>query len=225
MSIENHIMERFYHYGRKIVVKKGQVVYNSNMEMDNRFAYFLEKGCCALSGFTRDGEERTYLYFNGKRTIGFAQMMPSIENHLQDLNTPFIITAKTDCVLYQLTKETFMLLLQNDRSFLNFMLKVLSENYLDMLVRYHTVQDDCATVRLCQLFLEFAEHHPNGLELPSFFTQVELSHYLGTHVVTISRIISQLKQRGYIEKKGRRILIKDRKGLEELIDAGANFDF
>ena len=218
-------IEAFFPYGKRMVVKKGGSIYNSNRADDNRYAFFLDSGCCALSSLTKEGDERTYLYFREKRTIGFVQLTPVLHERHSEPSSPFLITATTDCVLYRVSQEMFMYLLQNNAEFGNYMLRVLSENYLDLLHRYHEAQDECATVRLCRLLLEYAEEINGQLVMPSYFTHVEFSHYLGTHVVTVSRIMAQLKQRGYIEKMGHKIILCAPKELRQLVETGMNFDF
>lgn len=227
MKSECAPIEQFYPYGKRVLVKKGQSIYNSNHFLDNQYAYLLDSGCCALSSLTKDGEERIYLYFHEKRTIGFAQLMPGLQKMVRDQNqyAPFHITAKTDCVLYRITKETFEMLLKTNPAFTQFMLGIQSENFLNVLNRYHESQDECATVRLCRLLLEYAVEKEGELVMPSYFTHVEFSHYLGTHVVTVSRIMAQLKQRGYIEKRGHKILLREPEQLRHLVETGMNFDF
>lgn len=217
-------IEDLYQYGTKVLIKKDEYIYNANNPDDEHNAYFLDSGICALMSVTKSGEEKIYLYFKAKRTIGFSQIMvKNIETH--GTQNVFSIVAKTDCVLYRIKEETFHSLLENDPKFIHFMLKVLSENYLDVLSRYHQTQEESATVRLCRLLLEYCHEKEGKLVLPKYFTCIELSKYLGTHTVTVSRIISKLKHYGYISKAGHSIVVEKPDQLQVLIDSGLDFDY
>lgn len=217
-------IEDLYQYGTRILIKKDKYIYNANNPEDDHNAYFLDSGICALMSVTKSGEEKIYLYFKAKRTIGFSQIMVR-DIHLHSTQNVFSIVAKTDCILYRISEETFHGLLEHDPKFIHFMLNVLSENYLDVLNRYHQTQEESATVRLCRLLLEYCQERDGRLILPKYFTCIELSKYLGTHTVTVSRIISKLKQYGYISKDGHSIVVEKPDQLHTLIDSGLDFEY
>jgi len=212
--------ELFYQQGKRLEVPRGAELYNSALDQNKGFAYFLDSGFCSLAGMTRDGREHIFLYFPGQRIVGFMQLMPvDVEE-----GAHIIITAKTPCVVYRVTREQFQGFL-DDPFFQRYMLHVLAENYMNLIKHYQSGQDQCATCRLCGLLLDYAEEEGGRLRMPAYFNMAELSRYLGVHTVTVSRIVTQLKQRGYIEKQGHRIVLTDPSGLEKLVIEGANFDF
>ena len=217
-------IEQLYCYGTKLLIKKGEYIYNPNNALDGQCAFFLDSGLCALTSLTKSGEEKIFLYFRGKRTVGFSQLMPIIE-HSFETKVDFYIVAKTDCTVYRITKEIFYMLLNQDPHFNYFMIKVLSENYLEVLYRFHQYQDESAMMRLCRLLLEQSYEKGGKLIFPSYFTYSELSKYLGNHSVTIARIMEKLKQYGYISKQGRNIIVNDPKQLKLLIDNESNIDY
>lgn len=217
-------IERLYQYGTKLLIKKGDYIYNSNNKHDEDCAFFLDSGLCALTSLTKNGEEKIFLYFHGKRTVGFAQLMPAIY-HTPKLKVAISIVAKTDCVVYRITKEIFYNLLKKDHSFTQFVIEVLSENYINILYRFQQFQEESAITRLCRLLLEHSYEKNEKLVFPPYFTYAELSKYLGTHSVTVARIMAKLKQCGYISKSGRSIIINDPEQLQSLIDSGCNIDY
>ena len=79
-------------------------------------------------------------------------------------------------------------------------------------------------MRLCYLLLEQSCPSNDKLVLPSYFTYEELSKFLCVHSVTISRIMSRLKQHGNIEKLHHHIIVKQPDQLiwliEQKIDLG-----
>jgi CRP-like cAMP-binding protein len=105
------------------------------------------------------------------------------------------------------------------------MLKVLAENYMDILTRYRQNLEDPTSIRLCRLLIEFAGMQNGMLVMPSFFTYAELARYLGTHPVTIARIMSKLKEDGCISKHGKSTIILDPKRIQKMIDQNTPIDY
>lgn len=216
----NHL-EHFYQYGTKILVKKDEYIFNANLNPYEQSAYLLDSGLCALMSTTRNGEEKIHLYFRAKRTVGFTQVLgASMVPGLPESGARFSIVAKTDCTLYRLTASVFMRLLREDPTFMEFTMQVLTQNYVEILNRYHQALEEPADVRLCRLLLEQSKEKDGKLILPKYFTCTELSKYLGIHAVTISRLISKLKQKGYISKQGHNITVERPDQIQIIIDSG-----
>lgn len=221
-DVKERAAELFRQNGKRLEFLPGENLFNSALDQGGSFAHFLDSGSCSLSGFTRDGSEHIFLYFHGQRVVGFMQLMP-----IEFGGDPphIVVTAKTPCVVYRVTREQFQGFLREESSFQTYMLQVVSENYLNLIKHYQSGQGQCATSRLCALLLDYAGREGDALCMPAYFNMAEFSRYLGVHTVTVSRIMVQLKQRGYIEKQGRRILLRDPEGLGRLIRDQSNFDF
>ena len=214
--------ELFRQYGKRFEFPCGAELYNSVVQQSRGVACFLESGSCSLSGLTWDGKQQIFLYSHGPRLVGFTQHMPAVQRGDEP---HIIITAKTSCVVYQMGGELFARLLQQEPLFQKYVMQVLAENYVDLLRHYQSSQSQCATARLCTFLLNYAQQEGGRLCMPAYFTLSEVSHYLGVHTVTVSRIVAQLRQRGYIEKEGRRVILLDPDGLGQLVKEHANFDF
>ncbi len=212
--------ERWYIHGQRLDAPRGMVLYDYAQPWEG--CYFLEQGCCALSVVTHTGEDRTLLYFQGTRPVGFMHLMGVIQS--PPAPVPVLITTKTPSVLYRLSAASLTALLEEDRDFSRYMNRVLAENFHQLLCRFHAVLDEDATQRLCRMLLEFAQRDGDALVMPSYFTHVEMSRYLGLHTVTVSRIMSHLKALDYVTGQGRRVVLRDRAGLERLIAEGVNLD-
>lgn len=113
MNSDAFSIEELYCYGKKSLIKKGDYIYNPNSALDSQCAFFLDSGRCALSSLTKNGDERIFLYFKGKRTVGFTQLMP-IMKQSPEKKVEFFIVAKTDCLVYRITQEVFYRLLKED---------------------------------------------------------------------------------------------------------------
>ncbi len=212
--------ERWYIHGQRLNAPPGTVLYDYAQPWEG--CYFLEQGCCALSAVTHTGEDRTLLYFQGTRPVGFMHIMGVIQAPTAPM--PVLITAKTPCVLYRLSAAQLAALLDGDRGFSRYMNQVLAENFHRLLHRFHAILDEDATQRLCRTLLEFAQPDGDALVMPSYFTHVEMSRYLGLHTVTVSRIMSHLKALGCVTGRGRQIVLQNPSRLERLIAEGVNLD-
>ncbi|MDD3251398.1 MAG: Crp/Fnr family transcriptional regulator [Lachnospiraceae bacterium] len=188
--------------------------------------YLLEDGICALTGFTKKGEEQVYLYFHPKKIIGFS---PTLRK--QRSSTPITlelgisVVTRTPCTLWRIFPDTFRTLLEGNHDFSLFLVDTLSENYVEVLSHFHSRIEDSVSVRLCRLLLELS-HDTNGLmTIPKFFTYMELSRYLGCHSVTVSRIMARLKQQGIIAKGKDGLVLQSVEALKELIESEGDFDY
>ena len=220
-------IEKLYKYGMKVQVKKDTYLYNANSGTNEHSAFLLEDGLCALQSLTRDGEEKIYLYFDSKRIIGFAQIMRRMLFQSEEgaQYKTYSIVAKTDCTLYRISDIDFFRLVKEDQEFNLFLLRILTKNYLDILDRYHQIQEESAAVRLCRLILEFSVDKQGRKTLPKYFNYIELSKYLGIHPVTVSRIMGKLKQYGFISKDGHSVVLENEEKLREFIESGQDVEY
>lgn len=214
------LAEKFFKYGRPIALKKDELIYNPNDLYGRSCAYFLDSGIAALSGTTREGEDKVYLYFREKSLVGFTQIMikeASLEDEVREDSVEFFIVAKTDCIVYRIPEGDFHRLLKEDMEFNQCILRVLTKNYIEVLNRFHEAQEDNTTIRFCRWLLDCAVEKEGKKVIPRAFTFVEVAKYLGTHSVTVSRIASDLKRKGCIAKEDHYIVIKDEERIREVI--------
>lgn len=188
--------------------------------------YLLEDGICALTGFTKKGEEQVYLYFHPKKIIGFnptlRKQRPSIA-YAMDLD--ITVVTRTPCTVWRIFPDTFRTLVEGNHEFSLFLVDTLSENYAEVLSHFHNRIEDSATVRLCRLLLELSKEEHGVLTVPKFFTYTELSKYLGCHSVTVSRIMARLKQQGIIVKGKDGLILQSTDTLKEMIESEDDFDY
>lgn len=222
MEAQEAVADLFYRHGKRLQITRGTELYRSSVDAEWKCAFFLDRGFCSLSGLTRGGKEHVFLYCQGKRLIGFLPLMHISRDTKDPL--PVIITAKTACVVYQVTAAQFEDFLE-EPDFNKYLALTLAENYLGLLKHYQSMQDQCATSRLCRLLLDYAIKEGERMMMPAYFNMTELSRYLGVHTVTVSRIMAQLRQRKYIDKIGHRIVVLDREQLKRSIEEQRNFDY
>ena len=58
-----------------------------------------------------------------------------------------------------------------------------------------------------------------------FNCQTSVAKYLGTHSVTVSRIMAKMKQKGYMAKDRRGIIIKSPESIRQFLTGDQDFDY
>lgn len=217
-------LEAIHQMGTKLTIKKNQSFYHPDDSTASNYAFYLESGACALTSLTKDGEEKIYLYFTSDRLVNFNPVMMKDYHGLYQ-QTHFYLVAKTNCIVYQLHEQMLYDLMKENPSFNAFLLDILSQNYVDALNRFHQMQEDSATIRLCRLLLTHSKKSNGEKVLPDYFTYSEISKFLGIHPVTVARIMAKLKQYGYIKKAGHATVIVKATQLETLINSGMDLDY
>lgn len=224
--MENTLIDCFLQYGHEMIVEKDEMIFSPTDTAQKNAAYFLVSGLVGLTTFTRDGEERIYLYFNGKRLIGFAPLLMTriteraVGRMRKIGHADVFLVAKTRCVLYQLREPDYKRLLDTDFEFNQLVLQVLVANYIDLLDHFQQAMEESAGTRFCRLLLESYIEKDGKKVLPKSLTFLEMSKYLGTHPVTVSRIVALLKKDGCIAKEQGMVVIKDEGRLLEMIESG-----
>ncbi len=224
--MDNTLIDCFLKYGHELVVEKDEMIYKAVDMEKSKSAYFLVSGLVGLTTYTKEGEERVYLYSNGKRLIGFApllltQVSERAVGRMRKVGQANVfLVAKTRCVLYQLREADYKHLLETDFEFNKLVLQVLTANYIDLLDHFQQVMEESAGTRFCRLLLESYVEKDGKKVLPKQLTFLEMARYLGTHPVTVSRIVALLKKDGYISKEHGMVVIKDEERLLELIESG-----
>lgn len=224
--MENVLFDRFVEYGQKFMVEKDELIYRPGGLQRRNCAFYLETGIVALATITKEGEEKVYLYFNGGRLIGFTQLLMEVNNRegiswkRKIGHAEIFIIARSKCVLYQLREKDFKQLMGNDVAFNRQVLYVVTENYVELLDHFQQALEESAGTRFCRLLLECYTQRNGVKVVPKSMTFLEMSRYLGTHPVTVSRIVAALKKMGCISKENGYVVIKDEERLMELIMSG-----
>ena len=227
-SVANILADHFINFGEKITVERGDMIYNALCSKKEKSAYLLTSGIVAMTRNTKDGEERIYLYLSGRRLIGFAPFLIQqlgtgvFENRDRRIGRPDIsLAAKTRCELYRIREEVCRELLATDLKFNRLMIQALTVNYLELLEHFQQALEESAGTRFCRMLLEaYIEETDGKLVIPRNITFAEMSKYLGTHPVTVSRIFASLKKMGCIDKEHGVVVIKDKQKLIKLIENG-----
>ncbi len=219
------LSECFVKHGKQITIEKNQAIYAPDNKVQADTIYYLESGIVALMSYSKDGEERVYQYFNGGRIVGFMPLLMQAADAYAIFEKPiynqmFLVT-KTRSVFYQIRGAEFRRLLDTDVKFNRLILQAVAANYMEVLTHFQQVSEESAGIRFCRLLLESYVEKNGRKILPKTMTFLELSKYLGTHPVTVSRIVASLRKSGCIAKEQGTVVIIDEDRLWQLINEGA----
>ena len=209
-------------YGTKIHLCRHVCLNISRQGTADDSFYLLEDGICALMGITKKGEETVYLYLDPPRIVGFNQLLMT---NSADPPQEFTIITKTACTLYRIRFSAFQDLMANNPEFNAFLIRTLADNFYEVLVHFHRRLEESAVAGLSRLLLDVAQNKEGELVVPKFFTYAELAKYLGSHPVTVSRIMAKLKQLGYIVKDHDGIILNDPAALKELVNGDRDLNY
>lgn len=222
METKNGLFDCFFTYGDRIVVEKNNLIYTPDNKIQSDSLYYLESGLVALMSYSRGGEERVYLYMKGPRIISFMSLLLDATNSQEITGnlvpSHLVQMTKTRCVLHRMHGPTFRRLLDEDLTFNRLMLQATAANFQEVLSHFQQALEDSASVRLCRLLLDFYIIKDGKKVLPKTMSFLEISKYLGTHPVTVSRIVAILKKEGCIAKEQGVVVIKNEQRLQQMID-------
>ncbi|MGL4361843.1 MAG: Crp/Fnr family transcriptional regulator [Cellulosilyticaceae bacterium] len=213
-TIEKQYFNTFLSNGTSKIIQKGTFLFDFNNPKQS--VYCVEEGLCALVSFTQSGEEKIYLYFTAGSIINFTPAYLSLPH---DSNTTgFLICTKTTCRVTEVSYPTFYNLIDNDANLNRFIMSCFANHLTSVLYHFHFMLESTVTCRLCKTLIDLSYISGNKRMLHKHFNYVELGKYLGVHTITVSRIMSALKQQGIIEKSGHTIILKDINSLTQYVN-------
>ncbi|MCB8945383.1 MAG: Crp/Fnr family transcriptional regulator [Ardenticatenaceae bacterium] len=193
---------------KRRVYQKGEVVF---WEGEPALGlYWLQVGWLKAVKQLANGREQILQFFEPAHTFheigGFTQQA-----------NPATVIALDEAHVWLIPREAMAALLRDQPHFAQHVIVVMAQRmqYLVGLVQDLSLRPVIG--RLARLILESADE--NTFHRPSWFTQTELAARLGTVPDVVQRTLRGLEADGLIEVQRRRIHIKDRAKLAELIVA------
>jgi CRP-like cAMP-binding protein len=186
--------------------KRGSIIYREGTRMKG--FYCLQNGIIKIYKTGFDGKEQIIRFAKAGDLIGYRSAMS---------NEPACTTAQVleDCVVCHIPTELLISLVKTNGNFalalMRLTCKELGEanSYLTDIAQ-KTVKERLAEI-LVHLEKEFGAS-PDGV-MGICLSREELSNIVGTATESIIRLLSEFKNGGYIELKGRKLKILDRPGL------------
>lgn len=196
--------------GARVTVKRGQEIYAEGDNVDS--CYKLVSGSVRLVKLMSDGQRQICEFLVPGDLLGFETQ----DEHY------FSAEAVTESVLVRYSRRSAELLISENPAAARFVRKLTSTSLQGAYERMVLLCHKSAQERIAWFLLEMANRSKVGdgdcVDLP--MTRSDIADYLGMVIETVSRVLTQLKQRGVIVMKSvNRIALVDREGLEDIASA------
>jgi CRP-like cAMP-binding protein len=191
------------------VYKKGSVVYREGSRLTG--FYCITKGILKIYKTGIDGKEQIIRFVKKGDIIAFRSLLS------QELACT---TAKVidDAVLCHIPYHTLLFLLQNNWKFSHWMIQILCRELREANDYITDIAQKTVRERLAEVLLllkdNFDVDDSNTLQIS--LTREELANMVGTATESVIRLLSEFKQDGLIELKGRRVKFNDVASLRRL---------
>ena len=204
-------------------MKKGHVFLQQGEPVE--MLYYLTRGTLYRSFTTARGDEVLYGIKKAQPDAGLANSLVGVLSYYSEdriCSTTFI--AVTECEGYLVPGEVFGAYVKDKPALLLDIVQMAMREYHDLMINYQAHQEKHIANRLCQVLLNRAVQEENGHYYVNDISNLELAGFLGTHQVTVSKILKCLKEKQIIQrtKLGWRIL--DKNQLEKL-SAGEKLEY
>ncbi len=188
--------------GVELRCKKGELLFRQGSPA--RGVYFLVSGKVKSFQEQKGGQRRiNYVYSEGD-ILGYC---PLFTNGIHRCS----IEALEPCVFQYLPKDAFNSLISESPFFAQFMLRALSLEFSAWANFQAAFDANPARVRLALALLILHEKFrlPGNKTAVINFTRTDLADYVGASLETVVRLLRELKERGIVHVRGRRILVAD----------------
>ncbi|MDA3817529.1 MAG: Crp/Fnr family transcriptional regulator [Prolixibacteraceae bacterium] len=182
--------------------KKGSVVYREGTRLTG--FYCVTRGILKIYKTGIDGKEQIIRFVKGGDIIAFRSLLS------QELACT---TAKVidDAVLCHIPYPTLLFMLQNNWKFSHWMIQILCRELREANDYITDIAQKTVRERLAEVLLllkdSFDVDDNNTLQIA--LTREELANMVGTATESVIRLLSEFKQDGLIELKGRKIRFLD----------------
>lgn len=189
--------------------KKGSVVYREGSRLTG--FYCITKGILKIYKTGIDGKEQIIRFVKAGDIIAFRSLLS------QELACT---TAKVidDAVLCHIPYQTLLFLLQNNWKFSHWMIQILCRELREANDYITDIAQKTVRERLAEVLLLLKDNFDvdDGNILNIALTREELANMVGTATESVIRLLSEFKQDGLIELKGRKVKFLDVSSLRRL---------
>ena len=176
-----------------------------------RFVYYLVSGSCIGVMTNENGNEYLQNEVVAGSGINSVAALGMIFDN--DHIAPMGLVALTDITAWKIPVPSMLdYLRQNPDEIIKFTSKLM-HNYVDIIRRYNFRCETRTIDRLSQYILERSEDIDGRLVFPKCYSNQELAKLMGVHPVTLSRMLTALKEQGYIAKTSAGWEIRNLDGL------------
>lgn len=173
--------------------------------------YMVGHGEVKLSRYTPDGRELTLDHIGPSSIFGEMEILLDRSRESQAL-------ARTECVIYQMDKNSLMKVIGSNPQFGLWLSKVMSQRQSRMEDRLETLLFKSANGKVAQILLKLAgqygEQLSEGTLINYPITHQEIGNLIATTRETVSYAFMEFRQRGLISTRQRKTIVHDLGELE-----------
>ena len=191
------------------VYKKGEIIFREGAYPTGIF--FVKSGKAKKYKLDRDGREQIVYVANKGELIGFHAV-------LAEGRYPDSAAALEESTLIFIPREDFLKTIDHSPLLMRHLLKTLSHEFGVLvnnvaLFAHRTVRERLA---LQLVVLREKENYQPGMPVEINMSRDDLANLVGTARENVLRILAEFKEKGILETKGRKIIVKDVNKLVEL---------
>lgn len=191
--------------------KKGEYIYNEGTRIKG--CYFLFSGIVKIFQTGIAGKDQIIRFGKEGDIFGFRSVIRN-ESACTSVET------LSDCVLCYIPNTSLMHMITHSPGFAYEMMQIACKELGDANRYIREIAQKSVKARLAEILLLIASDF--GVEtdgtLKLNITREDLSNFVGTATETLIRLLSDLKNEGLVEAKGRKIKLLDRDKLKRLAD-------
>lgn len=175
--------------------------------------FFLRRGQVKLFRVSPDGHEKIIEIIQPGQTFAEAVMFMGTEGRY-----PVSGEAISDCELYAFEQQAFLQVLRDSHEISFGMLAAMSRRLHMLVNQIDSLTLQNATYRLVMYLLELAPREAKpGADIDLATPKTALASRLAIQPETFSRLLAKLRDQGLIEVRGAHIILRDLRGLRELV--------
>ena len=190
--------------------KKGQSIFYEGNHANGLFC--IHSGKVKLSKLGEDGKEQIVRFAKAGDILGYRSLLSDESYHAS-------ATAMEDSSICRISKDKFNLLLENDPKLSVNVIRLLSKDLRGAEQLLIDITQKSVKERIAEALILLKETfglHEDGKSLDVMLTRAEIADMAGTTTETTIRTLAQLSSDDLIELNGKKIVIKDLSGLQNL---------
>lgn len=193
------------------VYKKGEIIFREGAYPTGIF--FVKTGKAKKYKLDKDGREQIIYVANRGELIGFHAV-------LAEGRYPDSAAALEESTLLFIPREDFLKTLDQSPVLMRHLLKTLSHEFgvlvNNVALFAHRTARERLALQLVVLREKYKENYQPGMPVEINMSRDDLANLVGTARENVMRILAEFKEKGILETKGRKIIVKDVKKLVEL---------
>lgn len=205
----------------KKVFEKGETIINQGDEI--RHVYFLVAGDCSRKEYTDSGEEVVY---DRRVANNCSNDFIAVKySYILDKTSSFTYSTDNGCELNIIPQKDFMTFLSENPELMHGLLFRIYNRYNDLNQNYLSKRSNKTIELICAILKKYAREDNGIFIVDKKISVTEIAKRVGSHRVTVSKIITKLTQENIIEKSPAGIRIKDMDKLDDYAIEIDNVDF